>query len=102
MAKIKMGMKPTHPGTFFKEEVLDVIGVTIKDAAIHLGVRRATVSDFVNGHSDLTPEMAARIEGVFGRFGVSAKSLLGYQNMIDLYEAQQMAAKLDMKQYKAA
>lgn len=102
MAKIKMGMKPTHPGIFFKEEVLDVLGVTVKDAAIHLGVRRATVSDLVNGHSSLTSEMAARIEVVFGRFGVSARSLLGYQNMIDVYEAEQIAAKLDVTRYKAA
>lgn len=97
-----MGMKPVHPGAFFKEEVLDTLGVTVKDAAIHLGVRRATLSDLIHGHSSLTSEMAARIEAVFGKFGVSAKSLLGYQNMIDVYEAEQIAAKLDVKQYKAA
>jgi addiction module HigA family antidote len=102
MARIKMGMKPIHPGVFFKEEILDALGVTVKDAAIHLGVRRATVSDFIHGHSSLTSDMAARIEAVFGRFGASAKSLLGYQNMIDVYEAEQVAKKLDLKRYEAA
>jgi addiction module HigA family antidote len=42
-------MRPTHPGVFIREEVLDEPGLSVSEAAEALGVRRATLSDVVNG-----------------------------------------------------
>ena len=53
----KIGMKPTHPGSFIRTEILDELGLSIARAAEILGVRRATLSDLVNEKAALTPEM---------------------------------------------
>ena len=62
----KVGMKPSHPGEFIREEILAELGLSIALAAEILGVRRATLSDLVNCHAALSPEMALRIEKAFG------------------------------------
>ena len=63
---IKVNMTPSHPGDFIRTEVLEELGLTITKAAGVLGVRRATLSDFLNGKASLSPEMALRIEKAFG------------------------------------
>ncbi len=63
---IKVNMTPSHPGDFIRTEVLEELGLTITKAARVLGVRRATLSDFLNGKASLSPEMALRIEKAFG------------------------------------
>src|SRR5437588_13001915 len=62
----KVGMKPSHPGEFIREEILAELGLSIARAAEILGVRRATLSDLANCHAALSPEMALRIEQAFG------------------------------------
>ena len=47
-----------HPGSFIREEVLDELGLSVSRAAEVLGVRRATLSDLVNGKTALSAEMA--------------------------------------------
>ena len=44
----KVGMKPTHPGEFIREEILAELGLPVTRAAEILGVRRAALSDLVN------------------------------------------------------
>lgn len=62
-----MKMKnPSHPGDVFYWGVLEPLDLPIGKAAEILGVRRATLSDLVNGKSSLTPEMAFRIHKAFG------------------------------------
>lgn len=63
---IKVNMTPSHPGDFIRTEILEELGLTITKAAEVLGVRRATLSDFLNGKASLSPEMALRIEKAFG------------------------------------
>ena len=63
---IKMGMTPPHPGTFIRIEALEELGLSVAAAARILGVRRATLSDLVNGNASLSPEMALRVEKAFG------------------------------------
>ena len=46
---LRRGFAPTHPGAFFRDEVLEPLGVSVTNAAEALGVRRATLSDLVNG-----------------------------------------------------
>ena len=52
-AGIKMGMAPPHPGTFIRIEALEESGLSVAAAARILGVRRATLSDLVNGNACL-------------------------------------------------
>jgi antitoxin HigA-1 len=63
---INIGMKPSHPGDFVRTEILNELGLTVSKAAEVLGVRRATLSDLVNGKAGVSPEMALRIEKAFG------------------------------------
>jgi addiction module HigA family antidote len=62
-----MPMKnPPHVGRAIWNAILDPLGLSITKAAQILGVRRATLSDLLNGKSDLTAEMALRIHKAFG------------------------------------
>jgi antitoxin HigA-1 len=47
----KIGMTPPHPGAFIRDEILDELGLSVGAAAEALGVRRATLSDLINGES---------------------------------------------------
>ena len=58
---IKVNMTPSHPGDFVRTEVLEELGLNVTKAAEILGVRRATLSDMLNGNASLSPEMALRI-----------------------------------------
>lgn len=64
-APVKVGMAPPHPGDFIREEILDELELNVSEAAKVLHVRRATLSDLVNGKVALSPEMALRIEKAF-------------------------------------
>src|SRR5437016_14097592 len=59
---LKTRMRPPHPGAFIREEILSELGLTVAHTAEILKVRRATLSDLLNGKAALSPEMALRIE----------------------------------------
>jgi addiction module HigA family antidote len=96
---LKIGMKPPHPGGFVREEILGELGLSVAQAAEILGVRRATLSDLVNGNAALSPEMALRIEKAFG---VSMDTLLRMQAWHDSYTMRQRADEIDVKRYEPA
>lgn len=83
--------KPVHPGNLFKKEVLAPLGFTVTRAAIDLGVSRKTLSEFLNGRSSLSPEMAVRI-GKATR--TSPESWLNMQIKLDLWEAEKRNPKV--------
>ena len=60
-----MGMTPPHVGDFLKMEVLEPLNLDVTRTAEILGVRRATVSDLLNGKAALSPEMALCWEKAF-------------------------------------
>ena len=76
--------KPVHPGHLFKEEVLIPLELTVTQAALDLGISRKALSEFLNGRSSLSPEMAIRI-GKATR--TSPESWLNMQTKLDLWEA---------------
>jgi antitoxin HigA-1 len=94
---IKIGMAPPHPGAFIREEILDELHLSISDAADALGVRRATLSDLVNGSAALSPEMALRIEKAFG---IDMEVLLRLQVWHDANAMRQRAAEINVKRYQ--
>src|ERR1700751_113268 len=65
-ATARVAMAPPHPGAFIREEILDELGLSVSEAAKVLDVRRATLSDLINGNASLSAEMALRIEKAFG------------------------------------
>jgi antitoxin HigA-1 len=77
-----MPMKnPPHPGTVVLQECIEPLGLSITNAATALGVTRNTLSELVNGKRGISPEMAVRLENVFGG---SAESWLVQQAQYDL------------------
>ena len=98
-APAKIGMRPPHPGSFFRDEVLEELDLSISRAAEILGVRRATLSDLVNEKAALSAEMALRIEKAFG---VDMDTLLRMQAWHDSYMVRQRADEIDVKRFDPA
>jgi len=92
----KIGMKPPHPGAFIRDEILDELNLSVSQAAEVLGVRRATLSDLVNGNAALSPEMALRIEKAFA---VDMDMLLRMQAWHDAHSMRQRASEIDVKRF---
>lgn len=95
-APVKIGMRPPHPGSFIREEILDELGLSVARAAEALGVRRATLSELINGRAALSPEMALRVEKAFG---VSMDMLLRMQAWHDAYVMRQHEREIDVKRF---
>jgi antitoxin HigA-1 len=94
--QVKVGMKPPHPGSFIREEILEELGLSVARAAEILGVRRATLSDLINGKASLSAEMALRIEKAFG---VNMDTLLRMQAWYDGYVMRQRAGEIEVKRF---
>lgn len=93
---INVRMRPASPGEFIRDEVLLELGLSVSRAAELLGVRRATVSNLVNGKAALSPEMALRIEKAFG---VSMDTLLHMQAWHDSYMMRQRAKDITVQRF---
>lgn len=78
---------PAHPGEILRELVIRPSGLSVTEAARHLGVSRNSLSKVLNGHGALTPEMALRLEMTFGKPG--AAHWLRLQNAYDLWQTRQ-------------
>jgi antitoxin HigA-1 len=89
---------PPHVGDFIRTEILAPIGLNVSSAALILDVRRATLSDLVNGKASLTPDMALRMEKAFG---VDMDHLLRMQLAYDVAQARQRK-DLKIKRYEPA
>ena len=72
---------PAHPGGFVKSEIVEPLGLTVAGAARVLGVTRPALSALLNERASLSPEMALRIEKVFG---TSMDTLLRMQTSYDI------------------
>jgi addiction module HigA family antidote len=82
---------PSHPGEIIREDCLKPLGLTVTAAADALGVTRKALSDLVNGHSGVSPEMAIRLEKVGWS---TADHWLRMQLQRDLWEARRRARKI--------
>ena len=96
---IKVGMTPSHPGDFIRTEVIEDLGLSVTKAAEILGVRRATLSDLLNGRASLSPEMALRVEKAFA---VSMDMLLRMQAWYDAARMRARAGEIHVRRYETA
>jgi len=78
---------PAHPGEILRELVMEPLGLSVTEAARHLGVSRTSLSKVLNGHGAVTPEMALRLEMTFGK--PNAAHWLRLQNAYDLWQTRQ-------------
>jgi addiction module HigA family antidote len=78
--------KPTHPGEFIREDILEEFGLTQTALAEKLGVSRRTINQLVNEKRGVTADMALRL----GRLTNTTPQLwLNLQMAHDLWEASQ-------------
>ena len=75
---------PPHPGRIVRQECLDPLGLTVREAAERLGVKRQTLNNLVNGKAGISPEMSIRLSKAFGS---SPEVWLGLQLEYDLAQA---------------
>lgn len=85
---------PAHPGEVIREACLKPLGLTVTAAAEALGVTRKALSDLLNGHSGLSPDMAIRLEEVGWS---TADHWLRMQLQRDLWEARQRSNKIRVR-----
>lgn len=92
-----MRMKnPAHAGDVIYWGIIEPLDLSIAKAAEILGVRRATLSDVVNGKASLSPDLALRIEKAFGP---SVDHLLRIQAAYDAAQIRKHAKRIKVKRY---
>ncbi len=90
---------PPHPGEVIRELCLEPLGLSVTRAAKGLCVSRKALSELLNGHSGISPDMAIRLSKAFGG---SPESWLAQQMEYDLWRALQRADKITVESFKAA
>jgi addiction module HigA family antidote len=94
-----MPMKnPPHIGRVIWNGILEPLSLSVTKAAEALGVRRATLSDLINGKAALTAEMALRIHKAFGP---DVDHLLRMQAAYDAAQIHKRAKTIKVKRYVA-
>ena len=91
--------QPPHPGEVIRELCLEPLGLSVTRAAAGLGVSRKALSELLNGHSGISPEMAVRVSKAFGG---SAESWLTQQMQYDLAQVQKKARSIVVERFAAA
>jgi antitoxin HigA-1 len=90
---------PNHPGEVVAELIFEPLGLSIAKAAAILGVRRATLSDLINGKAALSAEMAFRLHKAFGP---DPDMLMNLQTHFDLAQLKKRAKDIKVKRYRKA
>jgi addiction module HigA family antidote len=90
---------PPHPGEIIRDQCLEPLGLSVTDAAKGLGVTRKALSELLNGHAGISPEMAIRLEKAFGS---TAETWLRMQLEYDLWQTQQRAGELKVTRFTAS
>ncbi|SEN32547.1 addiction module antidote protein, HigA family [Chitinophaga rupis] len=87
-----------HPGILFRDNVINELGITVTDAAALLKITRPALSNVLNGHADISPEMSLKISKVFGG---SAEVWMNMQTTYNLDRLRDKIEKLDLQSYHA-
>lgn len=88
---------PPHPGEIIRELCLEPLEISVTEAAQALGITRKTLSELLNGHAGVSPEMSLRLSIAFD---TSPEYWLKLQMHYDLWKANKK--KLKVKRLKAA
>lgn len=89
---------PPHPGEVIRELCIEPLGLSVTEAAEALGISRKTLSNILNGHAGISPEMAVRLSIAFN---TTSESWLNQQLQYDLWFAEKERKKLKVKKLVA-
>ena len=90
-----MKMKnPPHPGLSVKHDCLEPLGLSVTEAAKILNVSRKQLSDLVNCHAGISPEMAIRLDKAFGG---GAETWHRLQASYDMAQAMKKATRFKVR-----
>jgi len=90
---------PPHPGEVIRELCIKPLGISVTQAAKALGVSRKALSELLNGHAGISPEMAIRLSIAFD---TTPESWLTQQVQYDLSLAEQKRKDLKVEKLMAA
>jgi addiction module HigA family antidote len=90
---------PPHPGAFIRTEILEPLELSVIKGAEVLGVSRPALSNLLNGHADLSGDMALRIEKAFG---VRMDTLLRMQASYDIARTREREQSITVRRYSHA
>ena len=95
-----MPMKsPPHPGLSVRLDCLEPLGLNVTEAAKRLGISRKQLSDIVNCHAGISPEMAIRLDKAFGG---GADTWLRLQSAYDLAQAMKRVDQIKVERISSA
>jgi addiction module HigA family antidote len=90
-----MPMKnPPHPGAFIRTEIIEPAGLSVTAAAAALHVSRPALSSLLNGRTDLSGDMALRIEKAFA---VKMDTLMRMQASYDIAQTRKREKRVRVK-----
>ena len=90
---------PPHPGLAVRHDCIEPLGLTVTEAARRLGVSRKQLSDLVNCHAGISPEMAIRLDMAFGG---GASTWYRMQAAYDMARAMERLDGLEIERLSAA
>jgi addiction module HigA family antidote len=90
---------PPHPGDFIRTEIIEPTGLSVTAAAMALRVSRPALSSLLNGKSDLSGEMALRIEKAFG---VKMDTLMRMQASYDIAQTRKREKEIRVRRVASA
>jgi addiction module HigA family antidote len=93
---MKRKMKPVHPGSILREDILKELKLSITAAAKGLGVSRKQLSEVVNEVASVSAEMAVRLERAFG---VKADFWLDMQKRYDIWKVENSGRVHDIHRF---
>lgn len=80
---------PPHPGQLLRKAYLEPYELTVTQLARALRVSRKNLSEILNGHTGISPEMALRLSRAFN---TNPEWWMNQQMQYDLWQAQQKNA----------
>ncbi|HCF4204948.1 TPA: HigA family addiction module antidote protein [Pseudomonas aeruginosa] len=89
-----MSVEELHPGVLVRQECLERSGLSVTAGAEILGVSRQALSNLLTGKSGISPEMAIRLDLVFGG---GAEIWLQHQLRFDLAEARKRSKAIKVR-----
>ena len=90
-------LKPVHPGSFLRTEIIEAHGLSVTGAAKILRVSRPTLSSLLNARADLSGDMALRFEKAFG---VEMDTLMRMQNSWNIARTRSREKKIRVERYE--
>lgn len=90
---------PPHPGQTIRELCIKPLGLSVTAAAKALGISRKTLSELLNGHISISPEMAVRLSIAFD---TTPESWLTQQMQYDLWKLKHSRKKIKVEHLAAA